>query len=109
MPRSLFVARVGEIPDGASAVIDVDGKEIAVFFVEGKYQAIDDRCPHAGGSLSAGPVENGIVTCPWHYWRFRLSDGAWADNPRIKVGCYNVVVKGDEIYLEVPDAPAGKP
>jgi nitrite reductase (NADH) small subunit/3-phenylpropionate/trans-cinnamate dioxygenase ferredoxin subunit len=56
-----------------------------------------------GASLSGGYVEDGIVTCPWHYWRFRLSDGAWADNPRVKTGCYRVQVVGDEIQLEVPE------
>ena len=47
-----------------------------------------------GASLSGGYVENGVVTCPWHAWRFRLADGAWADNPRIKIGCYPVRVAG---------------
>ncbi|NBY01770.1 MAG: Rieske (2Fe-2S) protein, partial [Planctomycetes bacterium] len=64
--------------------------------------AIDDFCPHMGASLSGGHVEDGTVTCPWHAWRFRLCDGAWADNPRLKVGCYNVSVVDDEIFLETP-------
>jgi nitrite reductase (NADH) small subunit/3-phenylpropionate/trans-cinnamate dioxygenase ferredoxin subunit len=51
------------------------------------------------------------VTCPWHAWRFRLADGAWADNPRIKIGCYAVRVVNDEIQVQVsnpatPGAPA---
>jgi len=46
-------------------------------------------------------VEKGIVTCPWHAWRFRLSDGAWADNPRIKIGSYPVRVMDGEIQVEV--------
>ena len=50
--------------------------------VERPYFAIDDVCPHMGASLSGGYVEDGIVTCPWHAWRFRLTDGTWADNPR---------------------------
>ena len=41
-----------------------------------------------GVSLSGGFVENGIVTCPWHACAFGSADGAWADNPRIKIGCY---------------------
>jgi hypothetical protein len=60
-----------------------------------------------GASLAGGFVENGMVTCAWHYWRFRLVDGAWADNPRIKIGCYPVHVEGDEIRLELPDPPPG--
>jgi len=98
------VAKVGEIPEGGSIVVEVGRKLVAVFHSGGQYFAIDDRCPHAGASLSDGPVEGGIVTCPWHYWRFRLCDGAWADNPRIKTGAYPVLVVGDEIRIEVPDA-----
>ena len=58
---------------------------------------------HAGSSLSMGTVENLVVTCAWHHWRFRLTDGAWADNPRIKTGCYGVEVVNDEICLLVPE------
>jgi nitrite reductase/ring-hydroxylating ferredoxin subunit len=47
------------------------------------------------------------VTCPLHHWRFRLTDGAWADNPRLKTACYPVHVVGDLIQVEVPDKPAG--
>jgi nitrite reductase (NADH) small subunit/3-phenylpropionate/trans-cinnamate dioxygenase ferredoxin subunit len=107
MPTFVTVARVGEIEDGeAKTVPGPGGKPVSVFRVGDRYHAIDDMCPHMGASLAGGFVEDGIVTCPWHYWRFRLSDGAWADNPRIKIGCYPVHVVGDEIRLELPDAPA---
>jgi nitrite reductase (NADH) small subunit len=99
------VARVGEIPEGGNIVVEVNGKDVVVFLDQGKYYAIDDRCPHAGASLSCGEVRDGIVTCAWHYWRFRLADGAWADNPRIKTGSYPVHVVGDEVRLEIPANP----
>lgn len=103
MGQTVTVCRVGDIPDGEAAVVSVNGKAVAVFHVGGQYYAIDDTCPHAGASLAGGHVEDGVVTCPWHAWRFRLSDGAWADNPRIKTGCYRVSVVGDTVQLEVPD------
>ena len=109
MPTFVTVARVGEIADGEARTVAGPRKAISVFRVGEFYHAIDDMCPHAGASLSAGSVEDGIVTCRWHYWRFRLADGAWADNPRIKIGCYRVAVVGDEIQLEVPDAPQERP
>jgi nitrite reductase (NADH) small subunit len=103
MARPLTVGKVGDIPDGDSLVVDVNGKDVAVFHSGGRYFAIDDRCPHAGASLSTGFVDGDVVTCPWHYWRFRLTDGAWADNPRVKTGCYAVRVAGDSIVLDVPE------
>ena len=100
------VGRAGELADGDSVSVEVGGKRVALFFADGEYFAIDDFCPHAGAQLSGGYVEDKIVTCPWHAWRFRLTDGAWADNPRLKIGCYPVRVAGDEVQVELPDPPA---
>lgn len=97
------VCRVGEITEGEGKTVSVNGKLVALFHCDGELKAIDDMCPHMGASLAGGHVEGDIVTCPWHAWRFRLSDGAWADNPRIKIGCYKVQVVGDEIQVEVPE------
>ena len=95
------VCPVGELSEGEARMVQVAGKLIAVFRHEGQYFAIDDTCPHMGDSLSQGYVEKGIVTCPWHAWRFRLSDGAWADKPRIKIGSYQVRVVEGEIQVAV--------
>ena len=102
------VCRVGDLKEGEGKTVSVGGKLIAVFRCGESFHAIDDMCPHMGASLGDGHVEGGIVTCPWHAWRFRLSDGAWADNPRLKIGCYRVRVEGDEVQVEVPATPEGK-
>jgi nitrite reductase (NADH) small subunit len=99
------VCRVGEVAEGEGKTVAVGDKLIALFCIGGAYHAIDDVCPHMGASLSDGHVENGIVTCPWHAWRFRLADGAWADNPRIKIGCYPVRVEGETVQVQTPDPP----
>jgi nitrite reductase (NADH) small subunit/3-phenylpropionate/trans-cinnamate dioxygenase ferredoxin subunit len=95
------VCRVGELADGEGKTVTAGGRLIAVFHAGGRYHAIDDTCPHMGASLAGGFVEDGIVTCPWHAWRFRLSDGVSADYSRIKVGCYPVRVEGDEVQIQL--------
>ncbi len=95
------VCKVNEVPAGEGKTISLGKKLIALFALDGSYYAIDDVCPHMGASLSGGHLEKDIVTCPWHAWRFRITDGTWADNPRIKIGCYPVRVIGDEIQIEV--------
>ena len=99
------VCRVGDVAEGAGKTIEVGHKLIALFRRDGHYYAIDDVCPHMGASLSGGDVDDLrgqlVVTCPWHAWRFRLADGAWADNPRIKIGCYSVRVMDEEIQVAV--------
>ena len=96
------VCRVGEVAPGEGKTVVVGNKLVALFFVNGAYHAIDDTCPHMGASLSGGYLQDGIVTCPWHAWRYRLSDGAWVDNPRLKIGCYAVRVEGDQVQIQAP-------
>jgi nitrite reductase (NADH) small subunit/3-phenylpropionate/trans-cinnamate dioxygenase ferredoxin subunit len=100
------VCKVQDVPEGEGKTVEVGGKLVAVFRTGGRFHAIDDVCPHMGAALSGGYLEDGVVTCPWHAWRFRLADGAWADNPRIKIGCYPVRVQGDEVQVQV-GGPAG--
>lgn len=97
------VAKVGDIPAGEGRAFTVNGKLVAVFFVDGEYSAINDLCLHMGASLSSGYVENGVVMCPWHAWRFDVRDGTWCDNPKVKTDAYEVRVEGDEIQVLVPD------
>src|SRR6202012_1085032 len=95
------VCPVEAVREGDGKTVAVGEKLIALFRVDGQLFAIDDTCPHMGASLSGGHLEDGVVTCPWHAWRFRLSDGAWADNPRIKVGCYPVRTVGGMVEIEI--------
>src|SRR4051794_17444011 len=105
MPEFQTVCRTQDVKEGEGKTVVVRGKMIALFRVHGAYFAIDDVCPHMGAPLSGGCVEDGIVTCPWHAWRFRLADGVWADNPRIKIGSYQVRVEGDEVQVAVEPKP----
>ena len=95
------VCRASELAEGEGRTVAAGGKLIAVFHENGQFYAIDDVCPHMGASLAGGYVENGIVTCPWHAWRFRLADGAWADNPRIKICSFPVRVENGEVQIQV--------
>lgn len=94
------VAKVGAIPEGEGRSFQVGDRLVAVFLQSGEYYAIDDLCPHMGASLGAGYLDcDGTVTCPWHAWRFRITDGKWADNPRLGVETFEVRVVADQIQV----------
>jgi len=94
-----IVAKVGDIPAGEGRAYEVDGRMVAVFFVDNEYLAIDDFCPHMGASLAAGTLEDGVVMCPWHAWRFRVCDGTWCDNPKIKIDTFEVRLEDGQIKI----------
>jgi nitrite reductase (NADH) small subunit/3-phenylpropionate/trans-cinnamate dioxygenase ferredoxin subunit len=99
MSEFVTIARVGDIPDQEGRAFKVNKVTVAVFNDGGTYRAIDDMCPHAGASLASGFFENDIVTCPWHAWQFKVSDGSFCGHPRLKSDVYAVRVMGDEIQV----------
>jgi len=107
MSEFVTVAKVGAIPEGQGVTFAVGERLVAVFNRNGSYHAIDDICPHMGASLGAGQFDGeGIVTCPWHAWRFDVRDGTWCDNPnpRLKIDAFEVRLQGDEIQVRLTDS-----
>ena len=96
------VADRSEVSPGRPLCVKVDGRSIAIFDLGGTCLAVDDECTHAGGNLSEGVVENGIVTCPWHGARFDLATGAVLTGPAgSPVKSYPVRIEGSGIWLDV--------
>lgn len=105
--RFVTVAKVGAIPEGAGASFAVGNRMIAVFRHKGSFVAVNDVCPHMGASLGAGHLdEEGVVTCPWHAWRFDVCNGNWRDNPSLKIETYETRLVGDDVQVRVPSESA---
>ncbi|MFO0922934.1 MAG: Rieske (2Fe-2S) protein [Pirellulales bacterium] len=103
MSRRIAIAKTTEIPLGEGRAFPTDKGMIAIFNENGSFFAIDDFCPHQGASLACGHLEDGAVACPWHAWRFSIRDGAWLDNPKIKVDSYPLEVDGETLWIVLPD------
>ena len=103
MSKFVTIAKVGSIPEGQGASFTIGDRLVAIFHRDGCYHAINDLCPHMGASLGAGQLDDeGVVTCPWHAWRFNVCDGTWCDNPSLKIDAYETRVVGDEIQVKLP-------
>lgn len=93
------VGKKGDIPAGSGKTVDVKGKAVAVFNVDGNFYAIDNTCLHRGGPLGEGELDGKIVTCPWHGWRYDVTTGANEMNPSVTVQKFQVKVEGDDILV----------
>jgi nitrite reductase/ring-hydroxylating ferredoxin subunit len=80
MPWTTLLKR-DELVEGLGRCVEVAGFELAVFLHQGVAYVSDNRCPHAGGSMSAGYIDDGCAVCPWHGWAFDLKDGALRGSP----------------------------
>lgn len=95
----MTVTKSSDVPEGGAIVVEFEGEKVAIFKVDGDYFAMSDQCPHAGGPLSEGFIENGKVSCPWHGWCFHL-DPTETTPPNDMVCKYRVTVNGEDLQLE---------
>ena len=75
------VAKVNEIPDGKMKHVEVDGREVLIANVGGKFSAISDRCGHMNALLSMGNLTVNTVTCPFHGSKFDVVTGKKLTEP----------------------------
>jgi nitrite reductase/ring-hydroxylating ferredoxin subunit len=107
------VARADEIAPGAHKIVEVAGRSIGVYNVDGEFLALRNRCPHQGGPLCEGKlwgfVESSrpgeyrysrrgeLVRCPWHGWEFDIRTGqSWFDPAKVRVRSYDVSVQSGD-------------
>ena len=95
------VMKCADLEIGKSAIIEVGDKEIALFNYKGNFYAIDNTCPHRGSPLGEGRIEEGILICPGHEWRFELKSGWCPQNPELSTEVYPIKVHDGKIYVRL--------
>jgi len=96
------VASVDAIPAGKGAVVEVGGKKVAVFNVEGRFYALDNLCSHRGGPLGEGSLRGKRVNCPWHGAQFDVTNGQVLSFPATEgIASYSTTVEGDGIWVAI--------
>jgi len=111
------VAQVEEIPPGARKLVEVDGKSIGIFNVNGKFVAVLNVCPHelapvcrgrVGGTTLPSPPgtfrwgrDGEILACPWHGWEFDLLTGKALADSRKRLRSYPVTVEENTLFITI--------
>jgi nitrite reductase/ring-hydroxylating ferredoxin subunit len=114
-----IVARVDEIASGKSKVVEVEGRQVGVFNVNGEFFALLNRCPHEGAELCRGFIvglaqsdapgsyriirRGEFLRCPWHGWEFEIRTGqSYCDPARLRVRTYDVKVEPGDALVKGP-------
>ncbi len=115
MRREIYVCDADELPPGGRRIIEVGGREIGVFNVNGSFYALRNVCPHQGAPLCRGETggtfapsapgtfdfirDGEIIRCPWHAWEFDLLTGISIVDPTCRVRAFQVVVREASVFL----------
>jgi len=100
MLEKIKIAKLSELVDGEGKVVEALGRSIALFKVGDQVHAIENFCPHQGGPLAEGAIDDTVVTCPWHGWQFDVTNGKsvlGADG----VQSFPVEIKGEDIFISL--------
>jgi nitrite reductase (NADH) small subunit len=110
------VASTDDFEEGSRVVTEIEGIEIAVFYVDGEYHALANYCVHQGGPLCEGKRtgkmevgDDGVsweydddpryVVCPWHEWKFDVTTGVNVSDDRYVTPTFDVTVEENEVYV----------
>src|SRR5262245_50940234 len=92
--------------EGRVRSVAVDGRTVALARCGHALGALDNRCPHQGGPLGEGSIENGWLRCPWHGYDYDPLSGRPPEGFSDGVTSYEVQERPDGVYVCLPE-PAG--
>lgn len=99
----VLVGKTDDLQDGKMRHVEVNGKDILLANVDGRYYAVSDICNHAGANLHEGKLEGAYVTCPWHKAVWDVTNGQLVKFPvRLKsLEVYKVIIEGNNLYIDI--------
>lgn len=99
-------AEIEELGEGRVKSVNAGHRGVCLTRHEGCYSALTNACPHQGGPLGEGSIENGWLRCPWHGWDFHPRTGQSPDGHDDGLETFPVEVREDGVYVGVaPEDP----
>lgn len=110
-----YVTEADQLQEGNRVIVDIDGREIAVFKIGDEFHALLNYCVHQGGPGCEGRIagtlieeedgslgydrKNEVVSCPWHGWEYDIETGEHLANPQYRIPSYEVVESDGRLYI----------
>jgi thiamine pyrophosphate-dependent acetolactate synthase large subunit-like protein/nitrite reductase/ring-hydroxylating ferredoxin subunit len=92
-----------ELPEGRVKTVTLGTQSLCMTHHKGEYAALCNACPHQGGPLGEGSIENGMLRCPWHGWDFDPTTGKPPGGYDDGVPTYAVEVRDDGVYVGIEE------
>ena len=112
---SHMIGTLEDYPPGSKKCIEIEGKSIGIFNINGQLYALRNVCPHQGAPLCEGSItpwmtasrpyqfeyerEGEIIRCPWHQWEFDIKTGCMIVDPKLRTKTYDVTVESYDISV----------
>ncbi len=91
-----------ELPEGRVKPVTCEHRTVCMTRYEGTYAALDNKCPHQGGPLGEGSIENGWLRCPWHGWDYHPTTGESPGGFGERLQTFPIEERDNGIYVGIP-------
>jgi nitrite reductase/ring-hydroxylating ferredoxin subunit len=103
----LAVGPLASFPAGSLRMVRAGGRRLLLAHASDGLHATDLACPHQGYALTQGDLsDDGTLTCCWHNWKYRLSDGVCLVGEE-DLRMHQVTVRDGSVYVTLVDPPPG--
>lgn len=100
MSEFVKVCNVSDIPEGKMKIFSKNMIEFVVIHQDSKFHALYNKCPHMGGSLGDGTIdEKGYITCPLHSWQFNGQTGKGPEGYEDSVPSFETDVVNGTVFI----------
>src|SRR5664280_2487218 len=97
------VADVADVPPGTMLHVEVEGRQVCLYNLDGDFYATDDICTHRRARLSDGYLDGRVVQCPLHFGKFDVITGQPLNPPcKLPVETYAVTLDNQRLLLDLP-------
>jgi nitrite reductase (NADH) small subunit len=116
--KEFSVGPADEIPPGRRKLVVLEGREIGVFNIDGRFIAVLNVCPHQGAPVCRGVLggttlpspagvyewgaEGRILRCPWHGWEFEMESGRTLFESKLQLKTFAVEIREAELFVRIP-------
>lgn len=116
------IATVDELEDGERKLVEVEGREIALFRLDGEFRAYTNWCAHQGGPACEGSItgtsdaafdrdqlqtslewckEGEVLNCPWHGWEYDIPTGDCLSKDGSRLPSHPTYVEGGDVVVSL--------
>jgi nitrite reductase/ring-hydroxylating ferredoxin subunit len=121
--KDVVIGKAASFPDSGRKVVEVDGTEVGVFRLNGKFTAYENVCPHMGGPVCQGKIiprvqeliaqdktslglafskDQTNVACPWHGYEFDIRTGLHQGSPRLRLRPVKIEIVDGDLVITLP-------
>ncbi|PZM80338.1 MAG: hypothetical protein DKT66_13820 [Candidatus Melainabacteria bacterium] len=97
----VFAAQLDDVPENRIKTVDVSGQSVILVRSAGRVMCYQNACAHLGMPLDMGQIENGVLTCPHHGFKYALDSGECLTAPVVQLQTHAVRITNDRVEVRI--------